>query len=437
MNAEHYIECAKLSKDLVIDRRKLQWRINYIVWAAQGAVAYHALANEGFYRDLGSLDYNLVRFALIVTPLVFIFVHILPGEGSNRKDLDLLSYFREKARQEIGDPNCPTDVEFPEDITDFSLFYALKCRRWKHWHCLVLPICISIILFGADMLTVGHARRSANGGLPRHGTREAAAAVDAPAVPAPAPAAETYAPGPPSAPSTEQTSASADLLAEVAARAARADTTYRTTITTVLMIVSFGGIIVTAMIFVLETVSLRHRKDEIDAIRDQVQALQAEAKTQAGAAVSATKALRQEAFVLYGNLANTYFHVPEPLPDIGFVMVTNAAEAADLAGAHSDNVVGPLHWWLGRALRHSFKSMVGLEVDPSLRDSWLTLMEVETRRKEPEFTVAADAMRQFVRDFVGAESLKKMLAGHTDVMAQPESPQPDADAPGGATPADN
>lgn len=116
MNPEDYIKLANLSKDLLIHRRKIEWRINFTLWAAMISLAV-LLFQAGYNKSNLGGWYWVIVTTLGITAVSYIVFQLPTIKGSNKKDLNLILYFREKA-----DPNIiPKDETAERWLKDIKL----------------------------------------------------------------------------------------------------------------------------------------------------------------------------------------------------------------------------------------------------------------------------------------------------------------------------
>ena len=95
-----YIKLAAENRQFLADRRSFEWKFILGAWAALGFAAWFVLSPEMPTLPWWSLGL-LIAVGLAGTVLAIVL--ILNMQGSNRKDADLLMYFREKAEHELDD----------------------------------------------------------------------------------------------------------------------------------------------------------------------------------------------------------------------------------------------------------------------------------------------------------------------------------------------
>ena len=144
MSAKDYIDLANLSKDLLVSRRQTEWRINIALWTAMLAIAGFLLSlDEPFSIVKG--PYITLYLGYIGVTLLFALWHLPAASGSNRKDLDLIIYFRQKAQKALDE--AEPDPVYPEHIVDWSPWeYGTKTYDGKYWHCFVPQGLITVLI---------------------------------------------------------------------------------------------------------------------------------------------------------------------------------------------------------------------------------------------------------------------------------------------------
>jgi hypothetical protein len=143
MKANDYIELANISKDLLIERRRNEWKITFGFLAAIGIITYSLLE---FYKDshLGDSNYLILSIGFIIITIMYAMWHLPSVAGSNRKDLDLIIYFREKAQAELGDTLKANNDFKLEELKVNAWCYAIK--KPIYWHCFIPQVIISFIV---------------------------------------------------------------------------------------------------------------------------------------------------------------------------------------------------------------------------------------------------------------------------------------------------
>lgn len=111
--AQSYVALANLSKELLSDRRKLEWRLAFSLWTAIVVVTYGLMeiysdAPQGQRLGVGGYWCTVITF--LIATLLYSFWWLPLNTGSDRKDMELLSYFRKRTQEELGDltSNTPT-----------------------------------------------------------------------------------------------------------------------------------------------------------------------------------------------------------------------------------------------------------------------------------------------------------------------------------------
>ena len=151
MAAKDYIDLANLNKDLLVSRRQIEWKVSLSFWGGIIGLVGFLFAKE-YNRANHEITYWLLFFFLFICGAIFTYWHISIN-GSHRKDLDQILYFREKAEAELGNstlkPERPT-----EDLEKLSAFkYALK--RSIHTNCFLPHAMITLIILIGSMLILG------------------------------------------------------------------------------------------------------------------------------------------------------------------------------------------------------------------------------------------------------------------------------------------
>lgn len=150
MKEHQYTELANLNKDLLVSRRQIEWKICLAFWVGViGLVGFIIRANV----ELGLPEYLGFCILLVIASGVFTYWHISLN-GSNRKDLDLIIYFRERAEVELG--NASLNPKRPTEDLKLSAFrYALK--HTGYINCFLPHIIVTaIILVGAILILITH-----------------------------------------------------------------------------------------------------------------------------------------------------------------------------------------------------------------------------------------------------------------------------------------
>ena len=147
MQSELYVKLANISKDLLISRRGIEWKVCLAYWG--GVVAMVAfLMTKGYNLEKLGWKYWALFVCLLAASLVFTYWHISIN-GSHRKDLDLILYFREKTERELG--NNTLEPQRP-DLTLPAFWYALE--REGFFNCFLPHTIITILVFIVSMLAL-------------------------------------------------------------------------------------------------------------------------------------------------------------------------------------------------------------------------------------------------------------------------------------------
>lgn len=146
MAENNYIELAKINKDLLFLRRQIEWKMSLSYWGGLAVVVGYLLKQGYNMNTLGDMFY-IFCFFLIFFGVVFTYWHVSLN-GSNRKDLDLIMYYRHKVEAQLeGGPDIPVPVGL--DIPAFK--YALK--RSGYLNCF-LPQAITTLLLTAAAIVL-------------------------------------------------------------------------------------------------------------------------------------------------------------------------------------------------------------------------------------------------------------------------------------------
>ncbi len=145
MEENKYIELANISKDLLVLRRHVEWKMALSYWGGLAIVAVFLLKQGYSMNALGVLYYGILCFFFVMMFIVFTYWHISLN-GSNRKDLDLILYYRKMVEAK---PDKRTDIEMPAGIDKIAFIYA-----WKRgsYNCFVPQALTSLLLTGAAIV---------------------------------------------------------------------------------------------------------------------------------------------------------------------------------------------------------------------------------------------------------------------------------------------
>lgn len=150
--AAQFLGLCQMSKDLIFDRRKLEWKLTLSLWAAIAVVTYGLMKHyQGCWKDegLGSVGYWCIVSAFGVAALLHCLVFLPTNTGSTAKDMRLIAYYRRRIHEALGD-KTPYDADFP-DIKEHPLVLGWKCSRLflpQAALSIALVVVASVILWG-------------------------------------------------------------------------------------------------------------------------------------------------------------------------------------------------------------------------------------------------------------------------------------------------
>jgi phosphotransferase system glucose/maltose/N-acetylglucosamine-specific IIC component len=150
MYAENYVELANLSKELLVSRRQIEWKVSLAFWGGIIAMVGFMISQGKTRASLGWIYWMLFVF-LFIAGGIFTYWHVALN-GSNRKDLDLIKYFRERAEAEL-DKNIPTPKRSTEELTNLTAFeYAMKSE--KYFNCFFPHALITLLILICSMIVL-------------------------------------------------------------------------------------------------------------------------------------------------------------------------------------------------------------------------------------------------------------------------------------------
>lgn len=157
MEAKDCIKLANLSKDLLVSRRQIEWRINFAFWAGIVAIAVF-LYQAGYSKSNLGIWYWIIVIVLGIGSLIFVGLYLSIINASHKKDLDLIIYYREKADPELVKHINESKKEHgkktkPEDHIKYIEVHPLKYFwKSKYWRYLLQYYLITVLIFGGAVM---------------------------------------------------------------------------------------------------------------------------------------------------------------------------------------------------------------------------------------------------------------------------------------------
>lgn len=144
---EPYTSLADLSQNLVTCRRQIQWKINFGFWTVFGLFAYYALPEiKGLWGTYGLIVGTVILFIGAALHVYDVVGTVIP----NQKDMDWITYCREKALLVAKDPCVDEDIvsDHKEKVKDtrLSIWPFLRKRKCDMWFRLTPSIAVTVML---------------------------------------------------------------------------------------------------------------------------------------------------------------------------------------------------------------------------------------------------------------------------------------------------
>ena len=137
--AEHYMALASLSKELIFDRRKLEWKLTLSLWASIAAVTYFLMETYGGCRPAAGIG-NAAYWAIVtlfgLASILLCLLYLPINAGSHAKDMLMVAYFRKRAMEALRDPAKNTATWPDLECCPWTL-------GWKRWWCFLPQVVVS------------------------------------------------------------------------------------------------------------------------------------------------------------------------------------------------------------------------------------------------------------------------------------------------------
>ena len=153
MEPQDYIKIASLSKDLLVSRRQIEWRINFAFWGGVVAIAVF-LHKAGYNKSNLEVWYWIIIFALGIGTLIFLGLYLPIINASHKKDVDLITYYREKADPELVKHISERNKEYKtkDHIKYIEVHPLIYFYKRMYWIYLIQYYLITLLIFGSAVM---------------------------------------------------------------------------------------------------------------------------------------------------------------------------------------------------------------------------------------------------------------------------------------------